>query len=97
MELIHVIYFYAISIVIIYIICIQYGLRSICSIMISLILGQIFMNILKPPQDLDDEYKNIDSSIAFYATIQLLTPIVVYFYAIYVSINNYTSFIFINN
>lgn len=88
MELTYVIYFYVIAVIVTCIVGVQCKIKFNSSMMIALILGQILMNILKPPQDVDNEYRNIDSSTTFYTAIQLLTPIIVYIYAIYMSVNN---------
>ena len=87
MEICYVIYIYFITIILTYIVLRQYKLCHGPAAILALILGQILINILKPPNDLDTEVQCIDSSIAFYTAIQLITPIIVYIYVIYKSIN----------
>jgi hypothetical protein len=88
MELTYVIYFYIATVIFTYIVFRNYNMVRGSAIILSLIIGQILITILKPPQDVDSEYRNIDSAAAFYTTIQLLTPIIVYVYVIYISIND---------
>lgn len=71
-----------------YIVFKNYNMKHGSAAILSLIIGQVLINILKPPQDVDSEYRGIDSATAFYTTIQLLTPIIVYMYVIYISIND---------
>lgn len=84
----YILYIYIIVVIVTYLTFKQYRMSHGCALILALIIGQIILNILKPPHDLDDEHQCMNSTVAFYTLIQLLTPIIVYLYVIYMCINN---------
>jgi len=79
MELTKALLCYLGSIVLIFLIMLRLGLYPISAIIITLLLGQIILNIIKPPYTVD-AVTGSDSSTALYVVIQIGTPIVVIIY-----------------
>jgi hypothetical protein len=64
------------------IILIRSHIKIFSSIVIALIFGQIIINIICPPQNIDP-WCEVTSMTALYFTIQIVTPIIVVIYALY--------------
>ena len=80
MELTYALCIYAFVVVILILIFCRTGIRAWSAVVLSLLIGQILINILAPPSDIDTDTDS-GSSYAFYMLIQLGTPIVVFIYA----------------
>jgi hypothetical protein len=74
MDLIPVIMIYAVFVFILAAVLYKCGFTVLASITLSLIICQIFLNLLKPPSETDSESEQPTSKVAFYITIQYLTP-----------------------
>lgn len=72
---------YLIFVILIFFIAIRLGIYPYSSITLSLLFGQIFLNILCPPNSktLGDASSG---NYSFYLTIQILTPILAVLYVV---------------
>ena len=82
MTVVYVLYVYAIFIFVSFIVLINLKVTILGSLVISLIAGQIILNIMKPPQDITGDESKMNSSLMFYMVIQFGTPIFAMIYAI---------------
>lgn len=48
----------------------------VAAVLLSLIVGQVLLNVLKSPASIDDNDGQITSGLLFYICIQYLTPVV---------------------
>lgn len=88
MELTHALLIYALLVIVLIIILYRYGYYLGPAVIISLITGQILLNIMTPLSDLDPDTTNA-SLYALYMLAQLATPVVVYIYAFVVAVKDY--------
>lgn len=79
MELTLVLCLYVIFVLCLMLILYKYKYNTRAIVTISLGLGQILLNILKPPSDVDVNQDQMSSEFAFYLTIQFITPIILLF------------------
>lgn len=63
------------------------SIKLISSIILSLIISFILLNILKPPPEINLETENL-TLYFIYISIQFFTPIMVFIYAIMVSLSD---------
>lgn len=56
-------------------------LRTVSAIILALLIGWVILNIIKPPSKLND-FNGNESSIALYAVIEIVTPIILLIYVI---------------
>jgi predicted permease len=54
---------------------------------VALIIGQVFMNVIFLPTNIDF-FSEFSSSIAIYGLVQLLTPVIVFIYAIVIAVKD---------
>ena len=81
MEILGALIVYVIVTIGLIIILIRSDIRVFSAIIISMIIGQILMNIICPPSCIDP-WADGSSSTALYYLIQIATPILVYIYAL---------------
>jgi hypothetical protein len=81
MEIVAALIVYVIVTIGLIIILIRSNIRTFSAIVISMIIGQILMNIICPPPSIDP-WADGTSSTALYYLIQIATPIIVYIYAL---------------
>lgn len=86
MELYTVLIIYLVFVIIVYLLFCKYGIKGGSSFVLGLIMGQIGLNILRPPHSVEEETS--PSSYAIYMLIELGTPIVLYIYAFSQAIND---------
>jgi len=74
---------YIVSIVFIFAIFIKIGIRVWSAAVVTLLIGQILLNILCPPSNVSPwspDSESISSSMAIYIMIQLVTPLIAVIY-----------------
>lgn len=72
---------YVVIVILICLIAIRFQIRIWSAIIMSLMLGQIILNIICPPSEIDNGNGDPSSSVAaFYLLIQFGTPIVCVFF-----------------
>jgi len=81
MEIVGALIVYVIVTIGLIIILIRSNIRTFSAIVISMIIGQILMNIICPPSSIDT-WADGTSSTALYYLIQIATPITVYIYVL---------------
>lgn len=59
-----------------------FRLKGFGAVVISLIIGQIVLNIIQMPIVIDF-WSEMNSTVSLYSFIQLLTPLIVYVYALW--------------
>jgi hypothetical protein len=87
MDLPTLLIFYFIIVISLVLIFRKYGIRPLASWVFSTIIGQIILNLLYPPTDIDD-VETLSSSIALYYTIQYITPVFLFISLSYYAIND---------
>jgi hypothetical protein len=75
MELYTLLMFYTIIVIAIIVILIKLGIATLGSVVLSLIIGQIILNLIYPPDNVD-ESSGLSSTVAFYYMIQYISPVV---------------------
>jgi hypothetical protein len=81
MELSQSLIIYAIIVTVLIIVLSRQGIRATSATVISLIVGQVLLNLMKPPHDINLD-TDTSSAYALYFLIQLGTPLVTAIYAI---------------
>ena len=74
---------YIVAIIFIFAILIRIRIRVISAIVITLLIGQILLNILCPPSKVSPwspDSESISSSMAIYIVIQIITPLIAILY-----------------
>lgn len=87
MELQNALLCYLGIVVLFFLIFLKLGIYPVPSTILSLVLGQIFLNILAPPYSLNS-IDQTDSSSALYVVIQIVTPIIVVIYVFVSAFDN---------
>ena len=88
MDLTYVLCLYIVVVVVSIVIIYYMGVALGGSIILSLLIGQFLINILKPPSDVDPDCNQNNSGLAFYVVIQIATPIIAFFFILYYAIND---------
>ena len=91
MELTLAIFIYLISTVTLTILLVNHGIRMHSAVIVSLIFGQVLINILIPASNLNlvtGTTIKFDSYAALYVLIQLVTPIIVAIHSVYIGLND---------
>ena len=87
MELYLVLTTYFIVLIILIFVFYKYGIYIWSSIILSIIFSFLILNILKPLSAIDPDV-DIGSTYILYIIIQVLTPIIVFIYAILMAFND---------
>lgn len=83
MELKYLITIYFALILVVFISLYKLRCNLVGSIIIALILGKIFLNLTRPPFSIDYEEEEENPFYWAYIAIQIVTPIIIYIYALY--------------
>jgi hypothetical protein len=81
MELRHGLIVYFVVIILVGIILLKLRIQTFSALVLALIVGQILINCLHPPSAINP-WNESDSAEATYFLIQLLTPLIVFFFAV---------------
>lgn len=84
MELSYILVVYLIILISLIFIFYKFGIKLGGSIISSLIISQILLNLIMPPSNVNLEEEPMQT-YCFYLLIQFLTPIIVYIYALVVA------------
>lgn len=90
MNLNIVLLIYLILFIILIILFSKYGIRLFSSLVLTIIICWIFLNILMPPNEINDEDTSA-SSYSLYFLIQFLSFIIILIYAISMALTDFKS------
>jgi hypothetical protein len=89
MDISYIIFIYLIILITVTLVFYHLNKNLIKSLIVGLIISQISLLIIRSPNNVDTRYSFIDSYKAFYYLIMLLTPLIVYIFALYMAMSVY--------
>lgn len=89
MDISYIIFIYLIILITVTLLFYHLNKNLIKSLIVGLIISQISLLIIRSPNNVDTRYSFIDSYKAFYYLIMLLTPLIVYIFALYMAMSVY--------